>query len=182
MGVHAYQEHYTYKDYQIWEGDWELIYGQPLAMAPSPIISHQAIAGQILVELANSIDEKCENCLVLGEEDWKISDDTVVRPDVVMICNEPHSDYITKRPEIIVEVASKSTIKRDENVKYELYQDEKVPYYIIAYPDDLKARIYKLVDGKFESEGSFLDETYTLDNSFCEAKIDFNKVFKRFRK
>jgi Uma2 family endonuclease len=181
MGAHAYQEHYTYKDYQIWEGDWELIYGQPIAMAPSPMITHQAIANLIAFELTHAMQE-CEKCLVLGEEDWKISDDTVVRPDVVMICNEPHDAYITKRPEIVVEVTSKSTIKRDESIKYELYQDEKVPYYIIVYPNDLKARIYKLIDGKFESQGSFLDEVYHLDNVHCEAKIDFNRVFKRFRK
>ncbi len=182
MGAHAYQEHYTYKDYQIWEGDWELIYGQPIAMAPSPMITHQAIASQILVELANSIDKECENCFVIGEEDWKISEDTVVRPDVVMICDEPHDAYITKRPEIVIEVTSKSTLKRDESIKYELYQDEKVPYYIIVYPNDLKAKIYKLVDGKFESQGSFLSETYHLDDISCEAKIDFERVFKKFRK
>ena len=182
MGAYAYQEYYTYADYQIWEGDWELHYGQPIAMAPSPMITHQAIASQILVELANSINQECEKCLVLGKEDWKISDDTVVRPDVVMICDEPNDAYITKRPEIVVEVTSKSTIRRDESVKYKLYQDEKVPFYIVVYPDDLKAKIYKLVDNKFESQGSFLNETYHLDGIFCKAKINFERVFKRFRK
>jgi len=182
MGAHAYQEHYTYSDYQIWDGDWELIYGQAISMAPSPMITHQAIASQIIVELSNSINDKCDKCLILGEEDWKISEDTIVRPDVVMICNEPNEAYITKRPEIVVEVASKSTLKRDESVKYALYQDEKVPYYIIVYPNDLKAKVYKLVDGKFESQGSFLDETYELDDAFCAATIDFDRVFKRFRK
>ena len=32
-----YVETYTYEDYKRWEGDWELIDGVPLAMAPSPI-------------------------------------------------------------------------------------------------------------------------------------------------
>jgi len=180
MGVYAYQEHYTYSDYKIWDGDWELIYGQAIAMAPSPMITHQAIANLIAFELTQSIQE-CDTCLVLSEEDWKVSEDTVVRPDVVLICNEPNDVFITKRPEVAVEVISKSTVKKDETVKYELYENEKVPYYIIVYPDDLKAKIYKLIDGKFESQGSFLDETYNLD-TFCETSIDFNRVFKRFRK
>lgn len=48
-------EHYTYDDYCLWEGRWELIEGMPMAMTPSPIIAHQAIAAKILNELMNSI-------------------------------------------------------------------------------------------------------------------------------
>ena len=29
--------HYTYEDYTIWEGRWELIDGFPIAMSPSPV-------------------------------------------------------------------------------------------------------------------------------------------------
>ncbi len=32
---------YTYKDYKLWEGDWELINGHPQAMTPSPKYEHQ---------------------------------------------------------------------------------------------------------------------------------------------
>jgi len=38
---------YTYEDYKLWEGDWELIYGVPYAMAPAPMIKHQAISSKI---------------------------------------------------------------------------------------------------------------------------------------
>jgi hypothetical protein len=37
-------EYYTYDDYLLWEGKWELIKGLPMAMTPSPIINHQDIA------------------------------------------------------------------------------------------------------------------------------------------
>lgn len=33
-------EHYTYEDYCQWEGNWEMIYGVPLAIAPAPMINH----------------------------------------------------------------------------------------------------------------------------------------------
>ncbi len=71
----------------------------PMAMTPSPIIKHQAIAAKVLNELMNSIGN-CEKCLILAEEDWKISDNTVVKPDIVFICDEPNDKYITKAPEI----------------------------------------------------------------------------------
>lgn len=181
MGALDYREYYTYQDYKCWNGDWELIGGQAIAMSPSPMISHQAIVMEIAYEMKRSLDD-CDACLVLSEEDWKISEDTTVRPDVVMICNEPNDAYITKRPEIVIEVVSDSSVRRDEVVKYHLYESEKVPYYLIVYPDDLKAKIYKLVDGKFESDGSFLDTRYDFAALTCDVSIDFKMVFRRYRK
>lgn len=174
-------EHYTYDDYCLWEGKWELIEGMPMAMTPSPIIAHQALATKIAYELVKSIGD-CPKCLVLNEEDWKISDDTVVKPDVVLICDEPNDKYITKAPEIAVEVISKSTAKRDEVFKFELYEKEKVFYYIIVYPDETKAKLYKLENNKYSKQGDFSVETYSFDETSCTAMIDFDAVFKQFRK
>ncbi len=180
MAIEKVMEHYSYTDYVQWEGKWELINGAPLAMTPSPTISHQAIAANILFELRKTI-EGCEKCLVLFEEDWKISDDTVVKPDVVLIYDEPNDQYITKAPEIIVEVLSKSTAKRDEVFKFELYEKEQVPYHIVVYTEDLKAKLYKLENGKYTKQGDFTKETYDFEETTCHAAIDFDNVFKQFR-
>jgi Uma2 family endonuclease len=173
-------EYYTYDDYVQWEGKWELIGGLPMMMAPSPMITHQAIANMFAFELTSSINE-CPNCLVLGKEDWKIGEDTVLKPDVVLICDEPNEAYITKAPLIIVEVISKTTAKRDEKFKFDIYEKEKVPYYIITYPDDCKAKVYKLIDGVYSKEGDFSKETYEFQDLQCHAAINFDTVFKRFR-
>ena len=100
-------EQYSYDGYCYWEGKWELIAGAPMTMTPSPVIKHQAIAAKMLNELMNSIGD-CDKSLVLFEEDWKISQDTVIKPDVVLICDEPNDKYIKKAPEIIVEIISKT--------------------------------------------------------------------------
>ncbi len=174
-------EYYTYDDYLLWEGKWELIKGYPMAMTPSPTIFHQAISANILYELKKSI-LSCEKCLVLAEEDWKISDDTVLKPDVVLICDEPNDQYITKTPEIVIEIVSKSSAKRDEVFKFDLYESERVPYYIIVYPDELKAKLYQLINGKYSKQGDFFKEVFLFDETTCQAKIDFDNVFKQFRK
>jgi len=173
-------EHYTYDDYCLWEGKWELIEGMPMAMTPSPIIKHQAIATKISYELVKSIGN-CEKCLVLAEEDWKISDDTVVKPDVVLICDEPNDKYITKAPEVAVEIISPSTAKRDEVFKFDLYEKEKVLFYIIVYPEENKAKVYKIENGKYAKQGDFFTETYELNGTTCNATIDFYSVFKQFK-
>jgi len=174
-------EHYTYDDYKLWKGDWELIDGMPLAMSPAPMIKHQNIGSRIVTQLSNQIDE-CENCMVAFEVDYKINDDTVLRPDVVLICDEPNDAYLTKAPEIVVEIISKSTAKRDEKYKFEIYEKEKVNYYIIVYPDDLKAKVYKLKDGRYDKQGDFFNQTYLFENTICKPKLDFDKVFKKYRK
>ena len=174
-------EYYSYEEYSLWKGDWELIKGIPLSMTPSHTISHQSIASEIAFELKNSFKDS-KLCMVLGGADWKVSSDTVVKPDVVLTCNETNDTYMTKAPEIIVEVISKSTAKRDEQTKFKLYQEEGVKYYIIVYPKDLKAKVYKLENGRYLKVGDFLTESYTFNESSCKASVDFGAVFERFRK
>ncbi len=174
-------EYYTYDDYVNWEGDWELIDGIAYAMAPSPMITHQALATEIIVEISKAI-KKYKNCLVLHRQDWKINTYTVLKPDVTLICDEPNEAYITKTPKLVVEVVSTASTKRDEKIKFSIYEEEKVPYYILIYPKELKAKVYKLKNGKFDKEGDFFEESYTFEDDKCSVTVDFAKVFERFKK
>ncbi len=172
---------YTYDDYKLWEGDWELIGGVPLAMSPAPVRKHQGIASEIIYNFRMQL-ENCTTCEVLGEVDYKIGEDTVLRPDIVLTCNETNENYLTKAPEIIVEIISKSSAKRDEVYKFDIYQAEKVGYYVIVYPDDLRAKVYKLDGKEYDKQGDFAMESYDFEQTSCKVSLDFAKVFKRFRK
>ena len=170
--------YYTYDDYKKWKGEWELIYGQAVAMSPAPVISHQSVAFEIARQIGNNLT--CQECAVVLEEDWIINEDTVLRPDVSLICNE-EGDFITKAPKVIVEVVSKSSSKKDEKIKFEIYEKEKVNYYILAYPNHLKAKAYKLKDGRFDKIGDFSSEVLAIDDNECATKVDFSEVFRRLR-
>jgi len=173
-------ERYTYGDYKNWEGEWELIDGIPLAMSPAPTKKHQALASTLIATIYNQL-ENCKECEVLGEIDYKVSDDTILKPDIVLTCGETSENYLIKAPQIIVEIISKATAKRDEKYKFEIYEQEKVKYYILVYPDDLVAKIYKLKESKFDKEGDFTIESYNFNDTTCKISLDFNKIFKRFR-
>lgn len=181
MGALKEEIHYTYDDFKLWEGDWELFDGIAVAMSPALVRKHQSIASAIIREFGNQLDDYPE-CEVLGEVDYKVSDDTVLRPYIAVTCGETNDTYLVKAPEIIVEIISKSTAKRDEVYKFDIYQNEKVRYYIIVYPDDLIAKVYKLDGKRYDKQGDFAKETYTFDESSCKVTVDFEKVFKRFRK
>jgi len=174
-------EYYTYDDYRHWEGDWELIDGIPLAMAPSPLVTHQKTAMQIAVALNEAI-AGCEECFVVAEQDWKIDEETVVRPDVVLTCDDPGEKYLTQPPKIVVEVVSPGSARRDEVTKFELYADEGVPYYLLAYPEDRKVRLFRLTDAKYRKEGDFSRERYTFEWEDCAVELDFSAVFSRLQR
>lgn len=171
---------YTYADYQQWKGDWELIEGIPFAMTPSPAIRHQGVASKIVSSLDQSI-AGCLQCLVLHEQDWMVNEATMLRPDVVLVCDEPGDAYITRRPEIIFEVISPGSIKMDEQIKFRIYANEKVPYYIIVYPEELKASVFKLKGGQYIKVADAGHEKLDFDGLPCLASVDFDVVFKRFR-
>jgi len=173
-------ERYTINDYKQWKGDWELIGGIAYAMAPSPISKHQAILAK-LARLFDEIIENCPNCFVLVEEDYIISKDTVVRPDLCIVCKDPIATNITKAPKLIVEIVSDSSAFKDENIKFALYEKEKVLYYILVYPDEFFAKVYKLKNDKFDKVGDFTDEKVFIEVDDCKGEIDFNKAFKKLK-
>ena len=172
-----YLPQYTIDDYRLWEGDWELIEGIPYAMAPSPFGRHQQIISELIIQMSNQLRTCDKNCRFYPELDWIISEDTVVRPDLIVICKEIE-EYLKEPPEIVVEVVSKSTALKDEHLKFEIYEREKVPFYILAYPDIKKLRVFRLLDNKydkyFDSDNGVLE--ITLKNG-CEIKLNVEKIF-----
>jgi len=131
-------ETYTYDDYKHWEGDWELIYGHPYAMAPSPVGKHQFVMGRIIYQLNKKLEELgCNKCFVLGEIDYIISNDTVLKPDVALVCGKLPK-FITNPPVAIFEIISPSTKLRDEITKKEIYEQKGVKNLFLVYPDEKK--------------------------------------------
>jgi len=171
---------YTYEDYITWEGDWELIDGiafsknGSVSMAPAPMIKHQSISNKIARYLDEALED-CEKCQALLPIDWKITDETIVQPDNSVVCINPNNKaYITKAPKIIFEILSKSTAKKDKEIKYELYQQEGVKYYIIVNPDDEMANVYELKDGKYIKICDATDEIVEFNIKECKSKMKFN--------
>jgi Uma2 family endonuclease len=88
-------------------------------------------------------------------------------------------DYITKAPSLIFEIISPSSAKRDEQLKFELYEKEGVKYYTIVYPNNKIAKVYKLKDGKYIKEGDFFNEKYTFEINNCNIDFDFDFIWKK---
>lgn len=172
-----YLPRYTYKDYLLWEGKWELIYGVPYAMTPAPKVRHQAISNKIARYLDEALED-CPTCQALLPVDWKIDEHTVVEPDNLVICHQPLAEtYIKKTPKIIFEVLSESTAMVDKNLKYEIYEREGVNYYIIVDPSENLAKIYRLHDGKYIKVCDAHSEHVEFTLPECSFSFDFSKIW-----
>ena len=169
---------YTYEDYKQWQGDWELIEGFPYAMAPSPVKSHQRLSFAFAKALDEALEE-CEECEVLFEEDYKINEKTVLRPDVAVVCGDEEERYISIAPKIIIEVVSPSSASIDENYKFSLYSQEKVTYYGLAYPKEKLLKLYRNTPNGYEKMGDFRKECVELEFEDCAISLDLSQVFKR---
>ncbi|MFN3740375.1 MAG: Uma2 family endonuclease [Thermodesulfovibrionales bacterium] len=167
--------YYTYDDYRQWEGNWELVEGIPYAMAPSPLFTHQYIITQLLIQIGQQIENCPEKCFVVTDLDWIISEDTVLRPDVVVICKEV-KDYIKSPPEVIFEIVSKATVQKDEVLKFGIYQSEKVSFYVLIYPELKKARIFKLKNNKYEKIADCIDQNFEFE-TVCKFNVNFGRLW-----
>jgi len=169
---------YTYDDYAGWEGRWELIEGVPFAMSPSPGWKHQMVSSKIAWQLEELL-KGCERCRALLPVDWKISHDTVVQPDNLVICYQPDDKpYLTKTPTLIFEVVSPSTAVKDRELKFRLYEREGVKYYVVVEPDDKVARVFELKGGKFVKVADATTEKVAFELDGCRIEFDFSLIFK----
>lgn len=169
--------HYTLNDYRRWAGEWELIMGIPYAMAPSPTVTHQRVRMAITRQLAELL-QACSDCTVLDETDWIVSEDTVVRPDVMVVCGEIRGDYPTQTPKLVFEVVSPSTARKDEWLKFDLYQREGVKYYVLVYPVLKVAKIFSLHEGRLiKQHDASSGRLIFCAQEDCRIEFDFARIW-----
>ncbi|MDN5871654.1 MAG: Uma2 family endonuclease [Nitrococcus sp.] len=174
-------ERYTVEDYLRWEGEWELIDGIPQAMAPSPAVSHQRVAAALFRQLDEAL-EHCPECEVLYEIDVTLDADTVVRPDLLVTCRQPPGERLTRAPAMIVEVVSVESARRDERTKFEVYRAGGVVYYVLVYPMDRIARIYRLAEGEYRKVADVSGARQDFDLPAWRVEIDFARVWRRLER
>jgi Uma2 family endonuclease len=167
---------YTYKDYEKWEGDWELIRGIPYAISPAPTWQHQEFGSRFITLFTNSLVQKNNscNCKVLYESDWIVSEDTVVRPDVMIVCEEIKGNFVTNPPSLILEILFPSTILKDRNTKFNLYQAYGVRYYLIADIGKKMVEIFQLQDNLYQEKKELTEFNLIKD---CTVSCSVNDLF-----
>ena len=147
------ERYFTYADYREWElkpGErFELINGEAFAMA-GPNERHQAILGELFSRFHFFLRGKpCKvypapfDVRLFYKKDK--SDDTVVQPDIVIICDEKKRGYESclGAPDMVVEILSPSNTAIEMERKFKLYLKAGVKEYWVVDPENKGLTVYQ---------------------------------------
>ncbi|MBO9573230.1 MAG: Uma2 family endonuclease [Chitinophagaceae bacterium] len=168
--------YYTYEDYIQWEGKWEIIDGLPFAMAPTPVYDHQLAATNLSALFWNAL-QGCEKCKVLQPLDYIVKNDTVLQPDMLVVCRDIKNNYLDFPPSLVCEILSPSTALKDRHTKYNIYEAQKIPYYIIVSTNVREVEVFFLQNGKYVLINRGKDFTTDFEFEECTASINFGKIW-----
>ncbi len=154
----AYQEEYIRQ---------ELINGQVVLMSPSPAINHNRVKGNIYSLFQNHLKgRRCE--AFTDNTDVYLTPNDCFIPDMMVVCNPDiiKNDGVHGAPDLVVEVLSPSTMKRDRTYKKDIYAQCGVKEYWLVDTNNKSVEQYLLQDGQL-----VLQEIYTIYPDFMLNKM-----------
>ena len=175
---------YTYEDYCAWDDDKrrELIDGVPYAMA-SPSIAHQEILGALHNQIYSFL--KGKPCKVLAAPvdvrlNYDSSDDIVVQPDLLVVCDQSKLDGKSCKgaPDMTIEIISRSTAMRDKVLKFNRYLTAGVREYWVVEPDSKSVSVHLLKSGEYVTRAYGGDDCVPV-NVLDGCDIDFTEIFDK---
>jgi Uma2 family endonuclease len=146
----------TYDDFLLFPDDGkrhELIDGEHY-VTPSPNTKHQAISGNLHFMIRSWLEQHPVGRIFYAPFDVVFTNFDVVEPDLLYMSHARAAQVLTKKhvtgaPEIVVEIGSKKTRKRDETIKRQLYERSGVSEYWVIDPVLELVRIYGNENGPF---------------------------------
>jgi Uma2 family endonuclease len=172
---------YTYQEYLTWtdEKRWELLDGIVYCMSPAPNIQHQQVVQRVFWHVANFL--RRHHCVpVIAPTDVVLSEDTVLQPDVFIVCDTKKitQQNIQGAPDVVFEVLSPATAHKDKSHKKKIYERFGVKEYILLHPESRYVeRFFLGQDGTFSKEEILgPDESLTL-HTIAGLEIPLWEVF-----
>ena len=141
--------------------DYEIIEGVKI-MAPSPGWGHVNVTANLLTIINGYARINKLGVAVADNFDVHFPDGNLFQPDFIFVSAEnakllfqSKDNTIHGVPDMVAEIFSKSTMKRDLGIKKDVYERNGVREYWIIDPWSENIQVYLLRDGKY-----FLDDVY----------------------
>jgi Uma2 family endonuclease len=181
---------FTYSDYLSWNDEerWEIINGKAHNMTPAPARNHQSISVELLFQIRAQLKgKKCEVYhapfdvrLPLGNEKEE-EIENIVQPDISVICDPVKLDEkgCLGAPDLIIEIISPSTYRKDRMEKFFLYEQVGVKEYWLVSPDDKIGEVFILgTDGKYGRPDIYGGKDTIQLKALKDKKIDLSSMFR----
>ena len=156
MVVAAQLEHiYTYTDLAALPDDgqrYEIIGGELIA-SPALILAHQDIVGYFFHLLLGFVLERKPGKVYVAPTDVRFSPHNVVEPDVIFVRRDRqdilHRAYVNGALDLVAEVLSDSSRRRDQVQRHALYAMAGGPEYWLLDPAARTIAVLSLVDEQY---------------------------------
>jgi Uma2 family endonuclease len=140
----------TYDDFVQFPDDGqrhELIDGEHY-VTPSPNTKHQTVSINLTVLIGSWLERHPLGRLFHAPFDVVFSNFDVVEPDLLYLSNARAAEALTAQhvrgvPELVIEIGSPGTRKRDETIKRRLYERAGVAEYLVVDPELDAIRVYR---------------------------------------
>jgi Uma2 family endonuclease len=183
-----YRLEYTYSDYLKFEFEEmvELIRGKIFKMSPAPSTTHQRILGGLHLQIGYHFkSKKCKafvaptDVVLPIHNVAKKKSTTVVQPDIFVICDpsKVEEKCVYGVPDLVIEILSRHTRKKDIQLKHEVYQESGVREYWIVFPKDEIIDIFVLEDCKFVLKSRHAGNEVFTSHIFPDLEVDTSDIF-----
>ena len=141
--------------------DYEIIEGEKF-MAPSPGIGHVNVTANLVTIIGGYARINKLGVAIADNFDVHFPDGNLFKPDFIFISAAKVKLFFENKnttlhgvPDMVAEIFSKSTMKRDMTIKKDIYERNGVKEYWLINPWSESIEVYLLHDGKYK-----LDDVY----------------------
>jgi len=182
-GLYDEKQSFTYEDYAAWPDTprYELIEGDAVKLE-TPSQAHQAMLIELGTQFANFLrGKKCKVFLTPFDVrlNHKTLDNTVVQPDLLVVCDKDklNGRHCLGAPDMVAEIISPSTVRKDKIRKFNLYQQAGVTEFWILDPTSRVVTVHILQDGRYTT--TYYSDTDTINVHVLEdCEITLSDVFE----
>ncbi|GAX88461.1 Uma2 family endonuclease [Effusibacillus lacus] len=179
------EERLTYEDYAALpdvEGvRYELVDGVLELLTPSPTSKHQMISARMQFLLTQTCDE--DYLILDAPMDVILSPYEVRQPDLIMV-HRSRISIVSKRgiegpPDLVVEILSPYSVKRDKVGKLKTYEKYGIPEFWIVEASGTYLEQYVLKDTKYELVEVFTGEEPVRSERLPCVSFTMNDILSR---
>ncbi len=184
-----YSQSYTYGDYLKFDIEEmvEIIRGKIFRMSPAPRIKHQGISGNLFATIHSML--KGKSCKVFNspvdivlpiENKKRNKSTTVVQPDICVICDPKiiEDKAIFGVPDFIIEIVAGKDVKKDTQIKFDLYEEAGVGEYWIVFADIKLVEVFILENSKYQRLNAFSEDDFVPVKTIPGLEISIDDIFE----
>jgi Uma2 family endonuclease len=180
------EKRFTYEDYKALDVDdtylYELINGELVKKAaPSP--AHQRILKKLFLAMNKHVETAKSGELLFAPIDVFLDETNVPQPDLVFVSTAKNSlitdDGIMGIPDLVVEIISPSSFRRDRFDKFRLYKTYGIPEFWLIDPANRSVEVYTFSQAHhdYDLRDAFAETGLITSVALPEFKIEIAELF-----